>query len=117
MQKRDRKSEQSSQCFPGGPDSRQQTFLYSSETNSDLAGGQDDAGQPAKEPPAGEAGDGGEGRGGETHHHVGQGHVADKQVDPLKMDIKSKDTSNWSGVVNRTCVNAGVPERSKNIIV
>ena len=36
----------------------------------------------AQEPAAGEAGDGGEGRRGEAHHHVGQGHVADKQVDP-----------------------------------
>ena len=43
---------------------------------------EDDTGQPAQEPPAGEGGDGGEGRRGEAHHHVGQGHVADKQVDP-----------------------------------
>ena len=57
-------------------------YSYLKETNSDLAGGQDDAGQPAQEPPAGEGGDGGERRRGETHHHVGQGHVAYKQVDP-----------------------------------
>ena len=47
-----------------------------------LACREDDAGQPAQEPPAGEGGDGREGRRGETHHHVGQGHVAHKQVDP-----------------------------------
>ena len=46
-----------------------------------LAGGQDDAGQPAQEPPAGEGGDGGEGRRSEAHQGVGQRHVADKQVD------------------------------------
>ena len=49
---------------------------------SDLAGWEDDTGEPAEEPPAGEAGDGGEGGRGEAHHHVGQGHVAHKQVDP-----------------------------------
>ena len=43
---------------------------------------EDDAGKSAQEPPAGEGGDGGEGGRGETHHHVGQGHVAHKQVDP-----------------------------------
>ena len=35
----------------------------------------------AQPPPPSEAGDGGEGRRGEAHHHVGQGHVAHKQVD------------------------------------
>ena len=54
---------------------------YSMEIWSNLAGGQDDAGQPAQEPPAGEGGDGGEGRRSEAHQGVGQRHVADKQVD------------------------------------
>ena len=49
---------------------------------SDLAGWEDDTGEPAEEPPAGEAGDGGEGGRGEAHHHVGQGHVGHKQIDP-----------------------------------
>ena len=51
------------------------------DATSYLAGGQDDAGQPAQEPPAGEGGDGGEGRRSEAHQGVGQRHVADKQVD------------------------------------
>ena len=52
----------------------------SNQINSDLAGGEDDAGELAQEPPAGEAGDGGEGGRGEAHHHVRQRHVAHKHV-------------------------------------
>ena len=46
-----------------------------------LTAGEDDTGEPAKEPPAVEGGDGGEGGRGEAHHRVGQRHVAHKHVD------------------------------------